>query len=331
MKTSINLPCPGHWQLVAGMVFLGGLLVACRPGSAAVYQRQTPEAALRVVATTTILGDVVRKLGGDAMEVSVLVPPGSDPHSFQATASDIREVVEADLVITNGAGLDAFIDRLLESAVQADEQDKIISASDGIAFRQLPTGSQGENHAEEVSHSGEEDIDPHVWFDPQNVILWTRNIERALSQADPANASLYAANGEAYRAELEELDTWIEDQVATIPMENRKLVTDHQTLGYFADRFGFDLIGTVIPGSSAAAEPSAEDLATLIDAIPSMGVKAIFAGSTVSPILAKRVAADTGVQVVPIYTDSLTPSGGEASSYIDLMRYDVRAIQEALR
>jgi ABC-type Zn uptake system ZnuABC Zn-binding protein ZnuA len=152
-----------------------------------------------------------------------------------------------------------------------------------------------------------------------------------LSAIDPVNASEFVANAEAYQAELQDLDAWIEEQVATIPAENRKLVTDHQNLGYFADRYGFELVGAVIPGFSAAAEPSAEELADLETAIQELGVQAIFLGTTVPPGLAKRVAADTGAQLVTLYTDALTGPAGEADSYLDLMRLDVQAIVEALR
>jgi ABC-type Zn uptake system ZnuABC Zn-binding protein ZnuA len=307
------------------------LLLACESQRAIIPQRQASNDVLQVVATTTILGDVVQRIGGDRVQVSVLVPPGNDPHSFQPAPSDIRIISEADLVITNGAGLDAFLNRLLEAALTPGDQGKIISASEGIDFRQLPPGFQSAKQGEANNLPGESQIDPHVWFDPENAIIWTKNIEQALSQVDPDHTDRYAANAGHYRNELQALDAWIQAEVAKIPAENRKLVSDHQTLGYFADRYGFELAGTLIPGSSAAAEPSAVDLAALIDTIQAQGVKAIFVGSTVSPVLAQQVAADTGVPVVPIYTDSLTPPGGQASSYLDLMRYDVQAIVEALQ
>lgn len=326
-----RLTSPGAWIRLALVCGLLVFLIACRPQPASMADQQSSNGKLQVVATTTILGDVARQIGGDRLQVKVLIPPGTDPHSFQPAPSDIRLIADADLVITNGAGLDAFLDRLLESALKPGEQEKVVSASEGVDLLQLPTGVHTSDQGEASTGQGGAEIDPHVWFDPRNVMVWTDNIEKALSQVDPGNTDTYAANAGQYRNELETLDNWIKDEVEKVPDENRKLVSDHQTLGYFANRYGFELAGTLIPGSSAAAAPSAEDLAAIVDAIQAQGIKAIFVGSTVSPGLAQRVAADTGAQVVPIYTDSLTPPDGPAGSYLDLMRYDVQAIVEALQ
>jgi manganese/iron transport system substrate-binding protein len=282
---------------------------------------------LQVVATTTILGDVVKQIGEEAIDLQVLLPSGSDPHTFEPTPKDIAAISSADLVIINGAGLEESLARLLESVLEG-AAEKMVSASEGIELRTFEDG-----HPEE-DHGGEEDasaFDPHVWFDPDNVLVWTGNIEQALSAADPANSQIYRANAEAYRAELLELDGWIESQVAQIPPENRKLVTDHQTFGYFADRYGFIQVGAVIPGFSIASAPSAQELAALQENIRSLGARAIFVGSTVNPAIAEQVASDTGVQLVPLYTDSLTGPDGEAGSYLELMRFDVAAIVAALK
>jgi ABC-type Zn uptake system ZnuABC Zn-binding protein ZnuA len=275
-----------------------------------------------VVATTTILGDVARQIGGESISLSILLPEGGDPHTYQPTPQDLIKVANADLVLINGAGLESFLDRLLENA----GEDKVVSVSEGITLRQLEEG-----HDEDEPDHEETGADPHVWFDPQNVKAWVDNIEQEMSARSPANAAAFAANAQAYQAELAALDAWIRDQVASIPPENRKLVTDHQNLGYFADRYGFEQVGAVIPSFSAAAEPSAEELAALEKAIQALGVPAIFIGTTVSPNLAQRVAADTGAQLVTLFTDALTGPAGEAGSYLDLMRYDVQAIVEALQ
>ena len=274
-----------------------------------------------VVATTTILGDIVRQIGKEAIELRILLPADSDPHTFEPAPRDMIAVANADLVMINGAGLEGFLERLLENAGAR----RVVAASQGIVLRQLEDNLAAADSDEDAP------ADPHVWLNPQNVLIWTQNIERELSDLDPANAEQYAANAEAYRAELHQLDAWIEEQVTLIPPGNRKLVTDHQTFGYFADRYGFEQVGAVIPSSSAAAEPSAAALAALEDAIRELGVQAIFIGTTVAPNLAQRVAADTGVQLVTVYTDALTDPGGEAASYLELMRYDVSAIVEALK
>ncbi|HZD56801.1 MAG TPA: metal ABC transporter substrate-binding protein [Anaerolineales bacterium] len=279
---------------------------------------------IKVVATTTILGDVVSQVGGDAIDLTVLLPTGVDPHSFEPAPKDLTAVADADLIFINGAGLEEFLNRLLENAAGAS--DKVINTSDGIKLRDLEETDTGPLDEPEA-----QDVDPHVWFDPTNVITWTRNIEKALSGLDPANAQTYTANADTYRAKLRELDTWIKQQVAQIPPDRRKLVTDHEDFGYFADRYGFEQVGAVIPSFNAAAEPSAQGLAELENAIKQAGVQAIFVGTTVNPSLAERVATDTGAKVVSLYTGSLSAPGGEAGTYLALMRYDVTAIVKALK
>jgi manganese/iron transport system substrate-binding protein len=181
----------------------------------------------------------------------------------------------------------------------------------------------------EEEHEGE--FDPHIWFDPQNVMVWTQNIVRALTTLDPENADAYQANGVAYERELRALDAWIGEQVAQVPQEKRKLVTDHTSFNYFARRYGFEQVGAVFPGYSTLAEPAAQDIARLEDAIRKFDVQAVFAGLTVNPGLARRVANDTGTRLVFLYSGSLSESGGPADSYLALMRYNTSAVVEALR
>jgi ABC-type Zn uptake system ZnuABC Zn-binding protein ZnuA len=173
--------------------------------------------------------------------------------------------------------------------------------------------------------------DPHVWFDPHNVIVWTHNVAHTLSGLDPGHAGTYQANADAYEAELRALDGWIREQLAQVPEENRQLVTDHTVFSYLAHRYGFEQIGAVFPGYSTLAEPSAQDLAALQDAIEEFDVQAVFAGLTVNPDLAERVAEDTGTQLVFLYVGSLSEPGGPADDYLSFMRYNVSAIAEALR
>jgi manganese/iron transport system substrate-binding protein len=297
-------------------------LNACTPAAGTEIPPSGTDRAINVVATTTILGDVVRQIGGDTVSLSVLLPEGSDPHTYQPTPQDLIKVSDADVIFINGAGLESFLERLLENA----GKDKIVSVSEGIPLRQI----EEDNNSSEPGHE-HTGTDPHVWFDPQHVETWVKIIETKLSSIDPANAANYAANAEAYQAELQALDAWITEQVAMIPAENRKLVTDHQELGYFADRYGFELVGAVIPSFSVASEPSAEEVAALEDAIQAYDVPAIFIGTTVSPGLAQRIATDTGARLVTLYTGTLTDASGEAGSYLELMRFDVQAIVEALR
>jgi ABC-type Zn uptake system ZnuABC Zn-binding protein ZnuA len=279
---------------------------------------------LQVVATTNILGDVVVQIAGDQIELTVLMPVGTDPHAFEPTPQDVAAVFDAHIVFANGAGLEEFLEPLLESANAAD---KVIPVSQGIELRDFGTDSAN-SHQVEDDHRG---ADPHTWTDPNNVVVWTHNIEHALSMLDPDGVETYRANAEAYEAALHDLGLWIEEQVAQLAEPDRRLVTDHATFGYFADRYGFEMVGAVIPGYSTLSEPSAQELAELQDVIRKLGVRAVFVGNTVNPSLAERIAEDTGVRIVFLYTGSLSERGGPASSYIEFMQYNVAQIVQALK
>jgi ABC-type Zn uptake system ZnuABC Zn-binding protein ZnuA len=188
-----------------------------------------------------------------------------------------------------------------------------------------------EGETQEDAHSHDHGaVDPHVWFDVQNVLHWVGTIEATLSTLDPDNAEVYHENAHEYSHELEDLDAWVQKQVDQIPESNRKLVTNHPVFGYLAERYGLEQVGAVYP-ISPSAEPSAQDIAALVDAIRKYGVPAVFAESTVNPKLAEQVAADTGVSLVPLYTGSLGEPGSGAETYILLIRYDVEAIVDALK
>lgn len=277
---------------------------------------------LRVVATTTIVGNVVQVIGGDAIDLTVLLPVGVDPHTFEPAPQDMAAVADAHVIFVNGAGLEVFLDRLLRNA---GSNAAVVNVSDGIRTRRL------EDEAPDADHGEDEEVDPHVWFNPLNVVVWTGHIEKALSTLNPANSGVYETNARAYRMALQELDVWIVDQVDQVPQIHRRLVTDHATFGYFADHYGFEQMGTVFPGFSSAAEPSARDLAELTDTIRELGVPAIFVGTTVNPGLAQRIADDTGTQVVSLYTGSLSGPDGPAGDYLTLMRYNVSTIVNALK
>ena len=285
---------------------------------------------LRVVATTTIVGDVVARVGGDAVQLTVLLPPGADPHTYEPTPADLTAVAGAHVLFVNGLGLEGFLERTLRNVGDVP----VVSVSAGIQPRLLEEHEhegeehEGEEHGEESHAHGE--ADPHVWLDVRNVLVWVENIRQALSALDPAHADRYAANAAAYRAELEALDAWVLEQVAQVPPQNRKLVTNHPAFGYFADRYGFEQVAAVYP-ISPGAEPSAREIAELEETIRRFGVPAIFAETTVNPKLAEQVARDTGVRLVTLYTGSLGGPGSGVESYIDLIRYDVSAIVNALK
>jgi len=282
--------------------------------------------SLRVVATTSIVGDVLADVGGDLIELTVLLPAGTDPHSYQPTPQDAAAVAEAHVVFANGAGLETFLDPLLETVGQ---EVPLVPLSAGVTLRGLADGEERDSSADHEHEAADED--PHVWLDPNNVVVWVENVESALAALDPGHAREYEAEARQARRRLEELDAWIWEQVAQVAEGDRLLVTDHASLGYFADRYGFEIVGTVFPGFSTLAEPSAQELAALESLIQAHGVRAIFVATTVNPILAQRVMEDTGARLVFLYVGSLSGPDGPASTYVDMMEFDVTAIVSALR
>lgn len=288
---------------------------------------------LQVLATTSIVADVVRQVGGEYVEVTQLLPLGTDPHTFEPRPQDAAAIANARLVFANGAGLEEFLEPLLESA---GAMDKLIEVSEGIELLPLEGEEkphEGEEHGHEHEGEGHHHAggDPHTWMSPKNVLVWVENIAEALAKADPRHAKAYRANAEAYAAKLRELDEWIRQQVSQIPPENRSLVADHAVFSYFAHDYGFQQVGTITHSFSTGATPSAQELAALEDQIRAYGVKAIFVGADVNQSLAKQVANDTGIKVVPLYHGSLTDANGPAPTYLDFMRYNVNAIVEALK
>ena len=283
---------------------------------------------LKVVATTTIVGDVVSQIGGELIDLNVLLPVGIDPHSFDPTPQDIALISDADIVFANGAGLEEFLMTLIESA---GAQDRVIYLSEQIELIDFSAESEDQEAKHENENHLQETGDPHTWTDPNNVILWANAIADQLSRLDSSNANAYSANADTYIADLHELDAWIRQQMTQVPERNRQIVTDHLIFGYFASEYGFEQVGAIIPGYSTLAEPSAQELAAMEDAINTLSVQAIFVGNTVNPTLAQRVAEDTGTQLIFVYTGSLSEPQGKAATYIDYSRYNTNAFVEALK
>lgn len=277
-----------------------------------------------VVATASFVGDVVRQIGGDEIELRVLFPLGADPHSFEPTPADAVLLARAAVVFAVGAGLEEGLEPLLATVpvrvVRLAEFVPLL-AWDG------PDGDhEDEDHDDE--HHGEHD--PHVWLDPTLVARWTDVIRDVLTGLAPQHADAFSARASAYREALAELDRWIADQVRRVPEDHRVLVSDHRVLGYFAHRYGFRVAGAVVPGLSTLAEPTARELGELVATVRDLGVRAIFVATTVNPQIAQQVARDTGTRIVYLYTHSLSDPGGPAATYLDLMRYNVTAIVGAL-
>ncbi len=272
------------------------------------------DGALNVLASTTFLADIAQNVAGDRLKVESLLPIGSDPHSYQAAPADVAKIAESKVLILNGLEYEHFIEPLLENT---GGERLMIEATTGLN----PKEDAGSEHG----------VDPHMWLDPNLVITYVENIRDGLIQADPASAEIYKANADAYIAQLKELDKWIVEQVDAIPADRRLLVTNHEAMGYFADRYGFEVAGSVIPSFSSNASPSAQEMAGLIDGIKKLNVPAIFLDTADNDVLAKQIADETGVMIVAdLHLESLT-DGAPAPTYIDMMKDNVSKIVEALK
>jgi ABC-type Zn uptake system ZnuABC Zn-binding protein ZnuA len=281
-------------------LFLAVVLAACSGGA-------TPD----VLTTTTVLADVAHNVVGDRLTLGSLLPAGTDPHSYQPVPQDATTIDQSKVLIANGGDYENFLDALLENG---GGPNKLIEASTGVRFL-----------------SDEQGADPHVWLDPNNVIVYVDNIREGLTQYDPDGAEVYQANASAYIDQLTELDAWINGQVAQIEPQRRVLVTNHESLGYFADRYGFTVVGAIIPGFSSNAAPSAQQMADLIEQIKLHEAPAIFLDTSDNPDLAQQIAAETGVKVISdLHLESLT-EGGPAATYIDMMKDNVTKIVQALQ
>lgn len=288
------------------------LVSACSPGA-------TPptNAKPSIVATTSQLQDILGNIVGDRMTVVGLVSRNGDPHEFEPTPADVRQVAMSQAVFKNGAGLEGWLDTLIENA---GGQRPIFDTTQGMSLATI-------DHAFE--EGGE--TDPHVWMNPLQMQAVVDNLVAGLKQIDPQGASVYQTNGDAYKSKLRELDAWVQQQVATIPPERRLLVTAHDAMGYFATRYGLRIVGYAIPSvSTEAGSTSAQQLAQLVDQIKSTGVKTVFAEKSNNPKFMEQVAQDAGVQVDELYVDSLGDVGGEAGTYLDFIRTDVNKIVKGL-
>ena len=302
------------------LLLFGFLVAGCQPPVST-----TPGAnGIRVLAVESFLADLARNVAGDRAAVDSLIPAGLDPHAFEPAPKDVARLAESAVLLVNGGGLEEWLQPVLTSV---GGQRSVVTASAGLTSR---TAREGEA-VEAAPGDRHEQGDPHFWLNPLNAITYVENIRDGLTQADPAGRDIYAANAAAYTAQLQALDAWIQEQVSAIPAQNRLLVTNHESFGYFADRYGFTIAGTIIPSVTTGSSPSAQELARLVDQIKATGVRAIFLELGSNPQLAEQVAAETGARVVTgLYTHSITPPGGEAPSYIDMLKVDVNKIVQAL-
>lgn len=269
------------------------------------------DAGPSVVVTTNILGDLTREIVGDEAELTVLMGPNADPHSFGISARQAAKLANADLIVHNGLGLEEGVARNVEAA----DTTRLAVAE----------------HVDPIDYA-EGTPDPHFWTDPARVRTAVEVIAEHVTKIDGIDAAAVRANADAYLAELADLDAWMAEKFANIPAGQRKLVTNHHVFGYLAARYDFEVVGAVVPSGTTLASPSAADLAALADTIRTAGVPAIFADSSQPDRLARVLAEQAGVDVavVPLFSESLTEPGKGAGTYLELMRTNTEAIVTGL-
>ena len=295
--------------------------------------------SVNVVATTTVLGDIARNVGGDAASVEQLLQPNSDPHDYEPRPDDVVATSKAGIVLASGDGLDGWIEEVVE---QSAGSPRLVDLAAALPVRRSGE-EEGHDHAEE-EHAAEDEhghaegedehadeqhavgdghdhgpTDPHWWHDPTNVIAATEAVRDALTTANPDGRDLYAANAAAYVRKVEALDAGIRRCLAAVPAEQRKLVTDHDALGYFADRYDVEVVGAVIPALTTQAQPSAGEVAELARVIGREGVRAVFPESGSNSKLPEALAQQTGATAAyHLYGDALGPEGSGADTYLGM-------------
>lgn len=299
------------------LILLILLVTACLP---AAPMQTTVNGGLHVLAAESFLADIAQNVAGERFVVDSLIPAGLDPHSFEPAPLDVVRISDSNVLVINGGGLESWAQGILD---QASGERLVIEASAGLNARK---SAEAEGHEEAGTDHGHE-TDPHFWLDPILVIRYVENIRDGFSQVDPTGKAEYARHAEEYIGQLKELDLWIRGQVEQIPEARRLLVTNHESLGYFADRYGFRVVGAVIPSVSTGASPSAQQIAGLIEHIRQTGAPAIFLETGANPRLAEQIAEETGIKVV---TNLNIHSAGEGG-YLAMMRSNVTMIVEALK
>jgi zinc/manganese transport system substrate-binding protein len=360
----VPTPTSATTAVGAGLLVAGLLAAGCGDdGSAdAGSGGDTPTIAV----TTSVLGDVVAQLTGDLAQVEVIMPPNADPHEFQPSAREAAELREADVVVANGAGFEAGLEDTLAGAEddgatvfraidhvdtlagedehadegEADDQAEAGDDSEGAGTEAegdghaddgdegAGTGAEGDGHADE----GDEGVDPHFFTDPSRMAAAAEALAGALSDDVPAlDTAAFRDRAEAYVADLRALDAEVEDTLAAVPAERRKLVTNHDVFAYFADRYGFEVVGAVIPSVTTQASPSAGEIDALAATIAAEGVPAIFADTSSPESLADTLADEVGdIAVVALYSESLGEPGSGADTYAGMVRTNATRIADAL-
>jgi zinc/manganese transport system substrate-binding protein len=285
---------------------------------------------LRVIASFSILGDIVAQVGGARVEVVTLVPAMGDAHVFQPTPSDARAVAGADMLVVNGLNFEPWLDRLVAAS---GFKGRHVVAAEGIKPRDM--GGHGHAHhnhgpGDDHDHDDHGVKDPHVWHDLQRMQTYIANIAQGLAAADPAHADAYRARGTAYAAELKTLDAWAAAEIGKLPRAHRKVITQHDAFGYLAARYKIDFMAA--QGVTTKAEASAEAVGRLIRQIKREKVQALFFENIANPRLIEQIARETKVKVGGrLYSDALSPPGGEADSFVKMYRLNITRLIEAMK
>ena len=299
-------------------LLLAASLVVSGPAAA-----QAPD-RLRVVATFSILGDLVKNVGGDRVAVATLVGSNGDAHVYAPTPADAKTVAAASIVFANGLGFEGWMGRLVKAA---NSKATLVEASKGVTKR-AEAGKDDHGHGKKDKHD-HADVDPHAWQSVANVKVYVGNIRDALAAADPAGKAAYEAAATAYLAELDALDAEVKAAVARIPADRRRIITTHDAFGYFKAAYGIEFVAP--QGVSTESEASAKDVAKIITQIRKQKIPAVFLENVSDPRLIKRISDETGAKIGgTLYSDALTDPNGAAPTYIDMMRHNIRTLSAAL-
>jgi zinc/manganese transport system substrate-binding protein len=284
---------------------------------------------IKVVASFSILGDFVKRVGGDHVALTTLVGPDGDAHVYAPTPADAKAVAEAKLVFVNGLGFEGWIDRLIASS---GSKATVVTATKGVETIAFGEEEDEHDHAhgKDAKHGHHhEGADPHAWQAVTNAKVYVANIRDALIAAAPDEKAEFQANAAAYLAELDKLDAEVRAMVEALPKNGRTVITSHDAFGYFAHAYGIEVVAP--QGISTEAEPTAKQVAALITQIKEEGVKAVFVENITDPRLIRRIAEEGGAKIGgSLYSDALSPPNGPAGTYIDMIRHNITAISAGL-
>ena len=302
-------------------LFLAALAVAALAFPAQAQEKVQEK--IKVLASFSILGDLVREVGGDRVEVSTLVGPNTDMHGFQPTPANAKAVAGAKLVVINGLGLEGWADRLVKAA---NYKGARLVASKGVKALTAETEGHGHNH----KHKHSDRYDPHAWQEVANVKIYVANIRDALAGVDPEGRETYAKNAAAYLQKLDALEAEIKQLFAGLSEKERRAITSHDAFHYVGDAYGIEFLAAQSAGGDT--QPSARDVARLIQQIRKQGVKAVFIENISNPRIVEQIAKETGAKIGgTLYSDALSQAGGPAPTYLDMMRHNAKTIAAALR